>query len=226
MAAADDPLWYKDAVIYQVHVRGFFDSNDDGVGRLPGPDAPAGLHSVARRQHAVAAAVLPVAVARRRLRHRALRRRAQELRHAEGLQDVPRRGARTRTSASSPSSSSITPRTSIPWFQAARRAQARDEQAQFLRVERLRPEVRRRAHHLQRHRAVELGVGPGGESVLLAPLLPASAGSQFRQPIGTEGRRAGDALLAGPGRRRDAARCRAVPDRARRHVVREPARDP
>jgi maltose alpha-D-glucosyltransferase / alpha-amylase len=33
---ADDPLWYKDAVIYQLHVRSFFDSNDDGVGDFSG----------------------------------------------------------------------------------------------------------------------------------------------------------------------------------------------
>jgi maltose alpha-D-glucosyltransferase/alpha-amylase len=32
----DDPRWYKDAVIYQIHVRGFFDSNDDGVGDFEG----------------------------------------------------------------------------------------------------------------------------------------------------------------------------------------------
>ena len=31
-----DPLWYKDAVIYEVHVRAFFDSNDDGVGDFVG----------------------------------------------------------------------------------------------------------------------------------------------------------------------------------------------
>jgi maltose alpha-D-glucosyltransferase/alpha-amylase len=31
-----DPLWYKDAVIYEVHVRAFFDSNDDGIGDFPG----------------------------------------------------------------------------------------------------------------------------------------------------------------------------------------------
>ena len=35
-AAYDDPLWYKDAVIYQAHVRTFFDSNNDGVGDFPG----------------------------------------------------------------------------------------------------------------------------------------------------------------------------------------------
>lgn len=32
----NDPLWYKDAVIYQVHVKSFFDSNNDGIGDFPG----------------------------------------------------------------------------------------------------------------------------------------------------------------------------------------------
>ncbi|HET7570296.1 MAG TPA: maltose alpha-D-glucosyltransferase [Gammaproteobacteria bacterium] len=32
----DDPLWYKDAVIYQLHVKAFFDSNNDGVGDFAG----------------------------------------------------------------------------------------------------------------------------------------------------------------------------------------------
>ncbi len=31
-----DQFWYKDAVIYQAHVRVFFDSNGDGVGDFPG----------------------------------------------------------------------------------------------------------------------------------------------------------------------------------------------
>ena len=31
-----DPLWYKDAVIYELHVRSFFDSNDDGFGDFEG----------------------------------------------------------------------------------------------------------------------------------------------------------------------------------------------
>jgi maltose alpha-D-glucosyltransferase/alpha-amylase len=31
-----DPLWYKDAVIYQAHVRAFFDSTNDGIGDFPG----------------------------------------------------------------------------------------------------------------------------------------------------------------------------------------------
>jgi len=32
----DDPLWYKDAVIYELHVRAFSDSHADGVGDFPG----------------------------------------------------------------------------------------------------------------------------------------------------------------------------------------------
>ncbi|HXX85253.1 MAG TPA: maltose alpha-D-glucosyltransferase [Casimicrobiaceae bacterium] len=32
----DDPLWYKDALIYELHVKAFFDSNDDGIGDFQG----------------------------------------------------------------------------------------------------------------------------------------------------------------------------------------------
>ena len=37
-AVAETPrsLWYKDAVIYQLHVRAFSDSNNDGIGDFPG----------------------------------------------------------------------------------------------------------------------------------------------------------------------------------------------
>src|SRR6516225_8004355 len=31
-----DPLWYKDAIIYELHVRAFFDSNADGIGDFKG----------------------------------------------------------------------------------------------------------------------------------------------------------------------------------------------
>jgi maltose alpha-D-glucosyltransferase/alpha-amylase len=31
-----DPLWYKDAVFYQLHVKSFADSNADGIGDFPG----------------------------------------------------------------------------------------------------------------------------------------------------------------------------------------------
>ena len=31
-----DPLWYKDAIIYEAHVKSFFDANGDGVGDFAG----------------------------------------------------------------------------------------------------------------------------------------------------------------------------------------------
>ncbi len=36
MPDTPNPLWYKDAVIYQAHVRAFFDSSNDGVGDFAG----------------------------------------------------------------------------------------------------------------------------------------------------------------------------------------------
>ena len=35
-AFIDDPLWYKDAVIYQLHIKSFFDANNDGIGDFAG----------------------------------------------------------------------------------------------------------------------------------------------------------------------------------------------
>ncbi len=32
----EDPLWYKDAIIYELHVKAFFDGNGDGAGDFPG----------------------------------------------------------------------------------------------------------------------------------------------------------------------------------------------
>jgi maltose alpha-D-glucosyltransferase/alpha-amylase len=34
--SARDPLWYKDAVIYELHVKAFFDGNNDGIGDFSG----------------------------------------------------------------------------------------------------------------------------------------------------------------------------------------------
>jgi len=36
MTLVDEPLWYKDAVVYQAHVRAFLDTTGDGVGDFPG----------------------------------------------------------------------------------------------------------------------------------------------------------------------------------------------
>lgn len=34
--SAQDPLWFKDAIIYELHVRAFYDSNGDGIGDFRG----------------------------------------------------------------------------------------------------------------------------------------------------------------------------------------------
>ena len=35
-ALADDPLWFKDAIIYEIHIRAFQDSTNDGIGDING----------------------------------------------------------------------------------------------------------------------------------------------------------------------------------------------
>ncbi|MEA2940647.1 MAG: maltose alpha-D-glucosyltransferase / alpha-amylase, partial [Bradyrhizobium sp.] len=35
-AGNTDGLWYKDAIIYQLHVKAFADSNNDGIGDFAG----------------------------------------------------------------------------------------------------------------------------------------------------------------------------------------------
>ena len=49
MAGAAD-FWYKDAIIYQLHVKSFFDSNNDGIGDFPGIDFKTRLHCRPRRE--------------------------------------------------------------------------------------------------------------------------------------------------------------------------------
>ncbi len=45
--STSDPLWYKDAIFYELRVRSFFDSNADGVGDFPGLTAKLDyLHSL------------------------------------------------------------------------------------------------------------------------------------------------------------------------------------
>lgn len=36
MALSDEPTWYKDAIIYELHVRAFYDSDGDGIGDFAG----------------------------------------------------------------------------------------------------------------------------------------------------------------------------------------------
>ena len=91
-----DDLWYKNAIIYCLDVEKYQDANGDGIGDFEGLDAPARLPAGPRRDLRVAAAVLPVAEPRQRLRRRRLLRRPRQARVARRLRRLhePRRGAR------------------------------------------------------------------------------------------------------------------------------------
>ena len=51
-----DPLWFKRAVFYEIHIRGFFDGNDDGSGDFRGLIDKLDFLAVARRRLHLAAA--------------------------------------------------------------------------------------------------------------------------------------------------------------------------
>ena len=126
--------------------------------RLSRPDLQARLHRRPRRQRDLAAAVLSLAAARRRLRHRRLPRRPSRLRHDGRRQALHReaheRGMRVITEL-------VINHTSDqhPWFQRARRAKPGSRGARLLRLVRQRPEIRGHAHHLHRYRDDRTGPG-------------------------------------------------------------------
>ena len=77
-----DPLWYKDAIFYELRVRSFYDSNGDGVGDFPGLTAKLDYLQSLGVTTLWLLAVLSLADARRRLRHFQLHRSPSRLRHA------------------------------------------------------------------------------------------------------------------------------------------------
>ena len=95
----------------------------------------------------------------------------------------------------------------------------------LLRVVRHRREVRRRAHHLHRHRGLQLDLRPGPPPVLLAPVLLPPARPQLREPRRARGDVRRRAVLDGPGHRRLPARRDPLPLRGGGPQRREPPED-
>ncbi len=88
-----DPFWYKSGVIYEVHVRAFYDSDADGIGDFRGLTQKLDYIKDLGVTAIWLLAVLSVAAQGRRLRHLRLLRGASKVRHAGGLQNVFARGA-------------------------------------------------------------------------------------------------------------------------------------
>ena len=218
-----DPLWFKRAVFYEIHIRGFSDADDDGNGDLRGvtekldylqwlgvdciwllPMYPSPLkdggYDIADflSVHPDYGTVADV---------------------ASLLDAAHRRGIRVIADLVMNHTSS-----DHPWFQEARSDPASPKRDWYVWSD-TDTRLPRRADHLHRHRGLELDVGPRRRPVLLASVLRAPAGPELRQPGGPGGDARRPPLLARSRPRRLQARCRAVPLRAGRDELREPARD-
>ena len=194
-----EPLWFKRAVFYEIHIRGFFDANGDGSGDFRGLTEKLdylqwlGIDCIW---------LLP-------FYQSPLRDGGYDI--ADFYDGPPRL-----RHASTTSTSSSTPRTRAgirviadlvmnhtssdhPWFQESR-SQPGLAQARLVRVVGHRRPLPGRADHLHRHRDLELDLGPGRRRLLLAPLLLPPARPQLRQPRGPGGDARRAALLARPRR--------------------------
>ena len=178
--APADPHWYKDAVIYQTHVKAFHDANGDGIGDFEGmiakldyiqelgvsviwllPFYPSPLrddgYDIAdyRTVHPSYGTLKDVAPADPR--------------------GAPARPAGDHRARDQPH---LRPASLVP---ARASGAAGLDQAQLLCLERHRQEVPGHADHLRRHREVELDLGRRGAGLFLASLLQPPARPQLRQ---------------------------------------------
>src|SRR5439155_24443951 len=98
-----------------------------------------------------------------------------------------------------------------PVVSAGARGPAEQQRAELLRLERHPRSIPRSANHLQRFRALELVIGPGGKSLLLASLLLSPARLEFRQSGSSQGALRRGRFLARDGSGRLALGCGALP---------------
>ena len=181
-----DPLWYKDAVIYQAHVRAFFDSNERRHRRLPRADAEAGL---LQGLGVNALWLLPFYPS-------PLRDDGYDIADYENIHpsygtladfdrfidEAHERGIRVITEL-------VINHTSDqhPWFQAARRAPAGSPERDYY----VWSDTNRKYEGVRiiftDTETSNWTLGRHGEGLLLAPLLSPPAGSELRQPARARG---------------------------------------
>ena len=219
-----DPTWFRHAVFYEVHVRAFADGNDDGIGDF------VGLTERLDYLHWLGVDciwLLPMYTS-------PLRDGGYDISdfysvHPDygTLDDFAAFVAAAHERGIRVIADLVMNHTSIdhPWFQESR-ARSRLTETRLVRV------VRRPTHGTATRgsssstpRSSNWTWDPVGERLLLAPLLLASAGPQLRQPRRRDEMLKVMHLLARRRPRRLPPRRGAVSLRARRHDLREPARD-
>lgn len=171
------PLWYKDAIIYQLHVKSFSDGNADGIGDFKGLISRLGY---LENLGVTAIWLLPFYPS-------PLKDDGYDIADYTSvnpdygtlsdfkrfLREAHARGMRVITEL-------VLNHTSDQhaWFQRAQ-GQIRQRGAGILRLERHARALPRGAHHFPGFRELQLGLGPAGQGLLLAPILLAPAGPQL-----------------------------------------------
>ncbi len=219
-----DLLWYKDAVIYQLHVKSFFDSNDDGIGDFPGLTAKL---DYIERLGVTTLWLLPFYPSPRRDDGYDIADYTDVHPDYGTMDDVRAfideahaRGIRVITEL-------VINHTSDQhaWFQRARRAPAGSPERDFyVWSDTDQKYLDTRIIFLDTEKS-NWTWDPVAECLFLASLLFAPARSEFRQSARAAGNPEGHGVLARSRHRRTSSRCRALPRRARRHQQREPARN-
>ena len=224
MKLTDDPLWYKDAIIYEAHVKSFFDSTNDGIGDFPGLTSKLDYLQDLGITCLWLLPFFPSPLKDDGYDISDYRDVHPSYGSLEDFKVAGRRGARARHPGADRAGRQphVRPAPVVPGRAPGAAGLARTG---VLRLERHGSEVSRNAHHLHRHREVELDVRRRRRAVLLAPLLLAPARSESQQPGGRLRGHRRDDVLARPRGGRPAAGRGAVPLCARGHHEREPARD-
>ena len=225
LLAGDDPLWYKDAIIYQLHVKSFFDANNDGIGDF------AGL--IAKLDYIAELGVntiwlLPFYPSPRLddgydiADYRDVHPDYGTMADVQGASSRRRMRA---ACASSPSWSSTTPPTSIPGSSARARAKPGSPARDFyVWSDTDQKYTGTRIIFLDTEKS-NWTWDPVAGAYFWHRFYSHQPDLNFDNPRVLEGRAQRHALLAGHRRRRAAARRRALSGRARGHQQREPAGD-
>ncbi len=201
--------WYQDAVIYQLHVRAFQDSNGDGIGDFRGLTQRL---DYLQDLGVTAIWLLPFYPS-------PLKDDGYDIADYKGIhpsygtmRDFDRflgaaheRGLKVITEL-------VINHTSDQheWFQRARKAPPGSRERDFYVWSDSSRALQGRPDHLHRHRAEQLVLGPRRQRLLLAPVLLSSTRSQFRERGGEGSRVRRARLLARQGCRRAPARRRAL----------------